>query len=109
MRDTVTLEVPLDDMTRKLADRTGGRIALDPDTVEQDLARLVLGLIAFLRQLMELQAIRQFEANRLTPEQEERLGMTLMKAEDALFSIAAKFGLEPDDLSLDLGPLGKTI
>lgn len=85
------------------------RINLDPATVEQDLARLVLGLMAFLRELMELQAIRRMEAGSLTAEQEETLGTTLMRAETALHDIAARFGLSPEDLSLDLGPLGKTI
>lgn len=85
------------------------RIKLDPETIEQDLARLVLGLMAFLRELMELQAIRRMEAGSLTPDQEEQVGRTLMRAEAALHDIAARFGLAPEDLSLDLGPLGKTI
>lgn len=86
-----------------------GRLALDPETVEQDLARLVLGLVEFIRQLMELQAIRRSEAGTLTEDEEERLGLTLMRAEAAIHDMAAKFGLTPDDLSLDLGPLGRTI
>lgn len=86
-----------------------GRVQIDPETVEQDLARLVLGLMAFLRELMELQAIRRMEAGELTPEQEEKLGLTLMRAEAALHDLADRFGLKPEDLSLDLGPLGRTI
>lgn len=86
-----------------------GNIALDPETVEQDLARLVLGLMAFLRELMELQAIRRMEAGSLSAEEEDRVGTTLMRAETALYDMADKFGLAPQDLSLDLGPLGKTI
>ncbi|MCK0094094.1 gas vesicle protein K [Yoonia sp. F2084L] len=85
------------------------RVTIDPETVEQDLARLVLGLMEFLRQLMELQAIRQMDNGALTDIQEEKLGSTLMRAEAAIHDIAAKFGLTPADLSLDLGPLGKTI
>lgn len=87
----------------------GGRLRLNPETVEQDLARLVLGLMEFLRQLMELQAIRQVERGELSAEQEERLGTTLMRAEAALHDLAARFGLKPEDLALDLGPLGRTI
>ena len=30
-----------------------------------------------------------------------------MKLEETLHDIAAKFGIEPDELNLDLGPLGK--
>ena len=87
----------------------GQRISIDLERVEQDLARLVLGLMAFLRELMELQAIRQLEDGLLTAEQEERLGTTLMRAEAAIHDMAARFGLKPSDLSLDLGPLGRTI
>lgn len=87
----------------------GGRVRIDPDRVEQDLARLVLGLMEFLRQLMELQAIRRMESGSLTPEQEEILGTTLMRAEAAIHELAGRFGLSPTDLSLDLGPLGRTV
>jgi hypothetical protein len=86
-----------------------GRIRIDPESVEQDLARIVLGLMEFLRQLMELQAIRRLEAGTLTPEQEETLGTTLMRSEAAIREVAARFGLSPEDLSLDLGPLGRTV
>lgn len=85
------------------------RLQLDPDRVEQDLARLVLGLMAFLRQLMELQAIRRMEAGSLNEDQIEMLGQTLMRAETALHEMAERFDLTPEDLSLDLGPLGRTI
>jgi len=85
------------------------RIDIDPDRVEQDLARLVLGLMEFLRKIMELQALRRMEAGSLTEEQEEKLGMTLMRAEQALVELAEKFGLSAADLSLDLGPLGRTV
>ena len=85
------------------------RLNLNPETVEQDLARLVLGLMAFLRELMELQAIRRMEAGSLSDAEIERVGEALMRAESALTEIAAKFELKPEDLSLDLGPLGRTI
>lgn len=86
-----------------------GRLALDPETIEQDLARLVLGLMAFIRELMELQAIRRSDAGTLSIEEEERVGLTLQRAERAIHDMADKFGLKPEELSLDLGPLGRTI
>lgn len=98
----------LDTLLHRVADETG-RLKLDPETVEADLARLVLGLMEFLRQLMELQAIRRMENGSLTTEEEERVGDTLMRAEAAIHDIAARFGLTPADLSLDLGPLGRTV
>ena len=96
------------ELLARLADGDG-RVRLDPETVEQDLARIVLGLLAFLRELMELQAIRRMEAGTLTEAQQEALGDTLCRAEQALHRTAASFGLAPEDLSLDLGPLGRTI
>jgi len=111
MTSTATLGVETADLQALAAQALGaaGRVHINPETVEQDLARLVLGLAAFLRQLMELQAIRQMDLGLLSAEQEDRLGLTLMRSEEALHSMAAKFGLRPEDLSLDLGPLGKTI
>ncbi len=104
------LAVDPEDIREALAAITrSGRVRIDPDRVEQDLARLVLGLVEFLRQLMELQAIRRMENGTLTPEQEEQVGMTLMRAEGAIHDLAGKFGLSPGDLALDLGPLGRTI
>ena len=84
-------------------------LKLEPETVEQDLGRIVLGLMEFLRQLMELQAIRRMENGSLSEEEEERLGLTLMRAQEAIHRQAAAFGLAPEDLALDLGPLGRTI
>ncbi len=40
---------------------------------------------------------------------EERLGSTLMRAEKAIHDLAARFGLKLEELSLDLGPLERTI
>ena len=100
-----------DDLLETAVERiqAGAALDLDPDTVAEDLARIVLGLMEFLRQLMELQAIRRMEAGTLTPQEEERLGLTLMRAEEAIAAQARAFGLTPDQLSLDLGPLGRTI
>lgn len=82
------------------------RVELDPDTVERDLARLVLTVIELLRQLMERQALRRVEGGELTEDQEERIGMTLMLLEDRMETLRTRFGLEPEDLNIDLGPLG---
>ena len=106
----------IEDLTRAMLDDAlpadaarGVTARIDPETVEQDIARLVLGLMEFLRQLMELQAIRRMEAGTLAAEEEDRLGRTLMRAEAAIQAQARAFGLSPEDLSLDLGPLGRTI
>ncbi|WP_308356303.1 MULTISPECIES: gas vesicle protein K [Streptomyces] len=79
---------------------------MDPDTVERDLARLVLTVIELLRQLMERQALRRVEGGTLSEDQEERIGLTLMLLEDRMELLRSRFGLEPEDLNIDLGPLG---
>ncbi|MCQ0021528.1 gas vesicle protein K [Streptomyces somaliensis DSM 40738] len=86
--------------------RPSRRVELDPDSVERDLARLVLTVVELLRQLMERQALRRVEDGGLTEDQEERIGMTLMLLEDRMEVLRTRFGLEPEDLNIDLGPLG---
>jgi phosphoribosylaminoimidazole-succinocarboxamide synthase len=78
----------------------------DPEDVQRSVVKLVLSLVEFIRQLMERQAIRRMEAQTLTPQEIEKLGLALMKLEEAIKEIAKRFGLEPEDLNLDLGPLG---
>lgn len=105
--------ISVDDIARKAADRLGMRsgrtLDFDPDTVERDLTRLVLTLIEFVRQLLEAQAVRRMENGRLTAEQEERLGSTLMAARERLVAVAAEFGIDETELTMDLGPFGKLV
>lgn len=82
------------------------RIATGPETVERDLMRLALTVVELLRQLMERQALRRVEAGGLTEDEEERIGATLMLLQDRLALLRERFGLSPEDLNLDLGPLG---
>ncbi|MGW1895795.1 gas vesicle protein K [Streptomyces sp. NPDC002004] len=85
------------------------RVDLEPDTVERDLACLVLTVVELLRQLMERQALRRVETGELTEDQEERIGLTLMLLEDRMELLRTRFGLEPEDLNIDLGPLGSLL
>jgi hypothetical protein len=82
------------------------RINADPEGVERGLARLVLTLIELLRRLMERQAIRRIEAGSLSDEEVERLGQTFLKLEARMEELKQIFGLEDEDLNLNLGPLG---
>ena len=77
----------------------------EPEEVQKSVAQLVLTIVEFLRQLMERQAIRRMEANTLTPEQVEAVGTALMRLEETVKEIGGKFGLAPEDLNLDLGPV----
>jgi len=85
------------------------RVNADPHNVEKGLAKLVLTLVELLRQLMERQAVRRMEAGSLTDEEVERLGQTFMRLEQRMEELKRSFGLEGEDLNLDLGPLGKLL
>jgi hypothetical protein len=82
------------------------RIDAEPETIRRDLGRLVLTIVELLRQLMERQAIRRVEAGDLPDETVERLGLGLMGLEEAMDELREYFGLRPEDLNIDLGPLG---
>ncbi|GDY56069.1 hypothetical protein SVIO_066920 [Streptomyces violaceusniger] len=79
---------------------------IDRDSVGRDLAALVLTVVELLRQLMERQAIRRIDAGGLTEDQVERIGTTLMLLDQRMSELCDQHGLTPEDLNLDLGPLG---
>ena len=81
-------------------------IDADPSTVEQGLAKLVLTIIELIRQLLEKQAIRRMDSGTLTEEQIERMGETFLKLQLKMEELKTVFGLEGEDLNLNLGPLG---
>jgi hypothetical protein len=81
------------------------RVALNPETVQQDLAKLVLSLVEVVRQLMERQALRRVEGGRLTPDQIERMGLTLMRLEERMDELKTHFGVTGEELRLDLSGL----
>ena len=85
------------------------RVDTDPATVEKGLVQLVLTLVELLRELMERQAVRRMEAGGLSEEEIERLGRTLMLLADRMEELREHFGLEPEDLNIDLGPLGRLL
>lgn len=80
-----------------------GRICADPATVEQGLAKLVLSLVDLLRRLLEKQAIRRMEGGSLSEDEIERMGETFLRLERRMAELKATFGLEDDDLDLNLG------
>jgi hypothetical protein len=112
-RDVVRLEIEeLEAIRQEIERHTEAqtpRWNADPEEVQRSVARLVLALVEFLRRLMERQAIRRMEADTLTPEEVEAIGVALMKLEETVHDMAGRFGIDPKDLNLDLGPLGKLI
>lgn len=109
MDGIVCRECDMDDFAKELSENDSvgvQRVHADPEKVEQGLAKLVLTLIELLRRLMEKQALRRIERGSLTEEEIERVGLTLMKLEEKMEELKRAFGLEGEDLNLNLGPLG---
>ena len=103
--DLAALRRDVEQLTGVLPDR----IDVDPEGIEQGLAKLVLTLVEFLRQLLERQAVRRMEGGSLSDEEVERMGLALMRLEEKVHEIARQFGLEPGDLNLSLGQLGSLL
>lgn len=85
------------------------RVETDADNIGRDLGRLVLSIVELLRQLMERQALRRVDNGDLPEETVEQLGLGLMRLEEAMDALREQFGLEPEDLNIDLGPLGNLL
>ncbi len=81
----------------------------DPDEVRRSVIKLVLTLVELIRQLLERQAIRRVEAGTLTAAETEAVGLALMRLEETVRDLSAQFDLAPEDLNLDLGPVGKLL
>jgi len=88
---------------------TAPRIELKQDNVRNGLGKLVLAVVELIRELLERQAIRRMEAGSLTEAEVERLGATFLQLSKEMERLKKEFGLEDDDLNLDLGPLGKLL
>jgi hypothetical protein len=111
-RSIATVQVEEIESMRAEVERLAQRAApprwnADPDDVRRSVAKLVLTLVEFIRQLLERQAIRRMDAGTLTPEETEAVGLALMRLEETVRDLGAQFGLAPDDLNLDLGPVGR--
>ena len=109
--DVVALQVKELESLRKELERHAQppRWNVEPQDVQKSVVRLVLALVEFLRKLLERQAIRRMESGTLTAEETEKIGQALMKLEETVQQLARRFGLKPEELNLDLGPLGRLI
>jgi hypothetical protein len=94
---------------RDIAPSLPQRLDASADDIEAGLARLVLTLVEFLRQVLEHQAVRRMEGGGLSDEEIENVGLALMRLEERLAEIKVVFGLEGEDLNIDLGPLGRLL
>jgi hypothetical protein len=81
----------------------------DPDDVRRSVLKLVLTLVELIRQLLERQAIRRMESASLSEAETESVGLALMKLQETILELAKQFDISPDELNLDLGPVGKLL
>jgi len=79
----------------------------DPEDVRRSVLKLVLTLVELIRQLLERQAIRRMESGTLSPDETESVGLALMRLQETILDLAKQFDISPDELNLDLGPIGK--
>jgi len=97
------LELRLNELSRSLPDR----IKVEPDSAGQELGRLVLTLVDVVRKVLEHQAVRRMDSGTLSPEEVERLGLSLLRLNERMEELKSAFGLRDEDLDIDLGPLGR--
>jgi len=103
--EALVLRDEIDELVRALP----RRIDADPERIDAGLARLVMTLIEFLRQVLEHQAVRRLDAGTLSEDEQERLGLAFLRLRDRMVELRTTLGLTEEDLNLDLGPLGKLL
>ena len=103
----------LEKLEREIAQieqRLPSTIQLDtPRKAEAGIARLVLTLVELIRRLLEKEAFRRIKRGNLSDAEIQKLGLSLKAVKRKVQQMQALFGIEDDDLNIDLGPLGKTL
>ena len=98
-----------DSGSNQLVRHNPSRIEIKPDDCGRGLGKLVLTLVELIRELLERQAIRRIESGTLGEAEVERLGVTFMQLAGQIQVLKKEFGLDGEDLNLDLGPIGKLL
>ena len=83
--------------------------AADPEQAEKGIARLVLTLVELIRKVMEKEAYRRIKRGSLPSVEAQKLGLSLKAVQRKIRELQAVFGIEDDDLNIDLGPLGSVL
>jgi hypothetical protein len=104
---TVEVESLRGELRKRAVQAVKSRWNANPEDVQRSVIKLVLTLIEFLRKLLERQAIRRMEKGTLTAAETENLGLAIMRIEETVQKLAAQFDISPEELNLDLGPLGR--
>ena len=80
--------------------------ANSPRETEQGLAKLILTLVELIRRLLEKEAFRRVKKGSLSSAEIQKLGLSLKAVKKKIEEIKAIFGIQDEELNLDLGPLG---
>ena len=67
---------------------------------------MVLTLVELIRKLLEKEAFRRVKRGTLSPVEIQKLGLSLKAVKKKIKEVQTIFGLEDEELDLDLGPLG---
>jgi len=78
----------------------------NPKKTEQGLAKLILTLVELIRRLMEKEAFRRVKRSTLSSTEIQKLGLSLKAVKKKIKEVQTIFGIEDEELNLDLGPLG---
>jgi len=78
----------------------------NPKKAEQGIAKLILTLVELIRKLLEKEAFRRVKRGTLSPVEIQKLGLSLKAVKKKIEEVQAIFGIEEEELNLDLGPLG---
>ena len=112
-RDRASLEIADIESIRSELDRIAAsqppRWNANPDDVRKSVLKLVLTLVEFIRQILERQAIRRMDAGTMAMDETEAVGLALMRLEETVRDLCGQFDIAPEELNLDLGPVGKLI
>jgi len=77
-----------------------------PQSAEKGLAKLILTLVEVIRKLLEKESYRRVKRGTLSSIEIQNLGLSLKAIKKKIKEIQAIFGIEDEELNLDLGPIG---
>ena len=77
-----------------------------PKSAEKGLAKLILTLVEVIRKLLEKESYRRVKRGTLSSIEIQKLGLSLKAIKKKIKEIQAIFGIEDEELNLDLGPIG---
>ena len=67
---------------------------------------VVLTLVELIRKLLEKESYRRVKRGALSPVEIQKLGLSLKAIKKKIKEIQAIFGIDDEELNLDLGPIG---